>query len=140
MLVANLPSLGNQPNFFNLRDLQTHFACTLKRIPCLQSTISGWSGVVLMPDMFALISTKPFTNEMELKMLVPDFTPIFENDGMMIIPYTHEQTLKVMAEFAHKKNYYDTACNIYHAVYNVLDTHIDNAFKVAPSTIPPIIG
>jgi hypothetical protein len=42
MLVANPPSLGNRPNFFNLRALLIHFACTLKQIPCHQSTINGW--------------------------------------------------------------------------------------------------
>jgi hypothetical protein len=54
--------------------------------------------------MYALISTKPFKNEMELKILLHDFPPIFESDGTMIVPYTCEQTLKVTAEFAHKKN------------------------------------
>ncbi len=140
MLVANLPSLGNQPNFFNLCTLRNHFTCALKRIPCPQSTINGWSGVVLTPNMYALISAKPFTIEMELKPLVPDFPPIFKNNGTTIIPYTCEQVLKVTAKFARKKNYYDTACNIYHAVYDALDTHVDDAFKVAPSTIPPTIG
>jgi hypothetical protein len=95
--------------------------------------------MVLTPDMYVLISAKPFTNEMELKTLIPNFPPIFESDGTTIIPYTCEQTLKVMAEFAHKKNYYDTACNIYPAVYNTLDMHVNDVFKVAPSTIPPTI-
>jgi hypothetical protein len=89
-LVANPPILGDQPNFFNLQALQTHFARVLKLIPCPQSTINGWSGVVLMPDMYALVDGKPFKNEMELKTLVPDFPPIFASDGMMVIPYIHE--------------------------------------------------
>ncbi len=96
--------------------------------------------MVLMPDMYALISAKPFKNEMELKTLVPNFPPIFKSDHTTIVPYTCEQTLKVTVKFVHKKNYYDTACNIYRAVYDELDMHIDNAFKVAPSTIPPTIG
>ncbi len=96
--------------------------------------------MVLMPNMYALISAKPFTNEMEIKTLVPDFPPIFESNGATIFPYTHEQMLKVMAKFSCKKNYYATACNVYSAVYNMLDTHLNDAFKVAPSTIPPTIG
>jgi hypothetical protein len=75
--------------------------------------------------MYALVDGKPFKNEMELKMLVPDFLPIFASNGTTVIPYTHEQTLKIMAEFACKKNYYNTVCNIYRAVYNVLDTHVE---------------
>ncbi len=71
-------------------------------------------------------------------MLVPNFPPIFESNGMTIIPYTCEQMLKIMVKFAHKKNYYDsTACNIYRAVYSALDTHINDVFKVAPSTATP---
>jgi hypothetical protein len=93
-----------------------------------------------MPDRYALISAEPFANEMELKMLVPNFLPIFKSNDTTIIPYTCEQMLKVMSKFARKKNYYRTTCNIYRALYNALDMHINNAFKVAPSTIPPTIG
>ncbi len=77
---------------------------------------------------------------MELKTLVPDFSPIFESNGMTIIPYTCDQTLKITAKFSSKKNYYNTACNIYPTVYGALDTYINNAFKVAPFTIPLTIG
>ncbi len=91
---------------------------------------------MLTPDMYALISSKPFKNETELKMLIPDFPPIFESNGTMIVPYTSEQTLKITAKFAPKKNYYETGCNIYHAVYDT----VNDAFKVTPSTIPPTIG
>jgi hypothetical protein len=139
-LVANPPSLGNQPNFINLCPLGTHFARVLKRIPCPQSTINGWSSTVLSPSMYALIDEKTFKNEMELRMLVPDFPPIFASNGTTVIPYTPEQTLKITAKFTRKKNYYNTACNIYCAVYNMLDMHVDNGFNVAPSTVPPTIG
>jgi hypothetical protein len=90
--------------------------------------------------MYALISAKPLKNEIELKTLIPDFPPIFESNGMTIIPYTREQMHKVMAKFSGIKNNYGTAFNIYPVVYNTLDTHIDDVFKVAPSTIPPTIG
>ena len=59
-LVANPPSLGNRPNFFNLRALCNHFARALKRIPCPQSTVNGWAGMVLSPAMYALIDPTPF--------------------------------------------------------------------------------
>jgi hypothetical protein len=44
------------------------------------------------------------------------------------------------AESACKKNYYNTACNIYRAVYDSLNMHIINAFKIVPPTNPPTIG
>jgi hypothetical protein len=48
--------------------------------------------------------------------------------------------LRITTTFTCQKNYYNTACNIYRAVYNTLDANVDNAFKVAPPTTPPIIG
>ncbi len=54
-LVANPPSLGDWPNFFNLQALRNHFARTLKRITCPQSPVNGWAGFVLTPVMYALI-------------------------------------------------------------------------------------
>jgi hypothetical protein len=59
-LVANPPSLEDRPNFFNLRDLQNHFACALKWIACPQSQVNGWVGFVLTPVMYSLIDPKPF--------------------------------------------------------------------------------
>jgi hypothetical protein len=90
--------------------------------------------------MYALVSGKPFKNEIELKTPIPNFPPIFESNSTMIIPYTREQMLNITAKFACKKNSYNTMCNIYCMEYDVLDTHIGNAFKVAPSTVPPTIG
>ncbi len=142
-LVANPPSLGDCLNFFNLRALQNHFARTLKLITCPRSPVNGWAGFVLTPVMYALIDPKPFN----LKLLnlptttgVPKFPPIYAADGTTIIPYTREQTLRITAAFTRQKNYYDTACNIYCAVYDTLDTHVNDAFKVAPPTNPPTIG
>ncbi len=134
-LVANPPSLGDRPNFFNLPALRNHFARTLKRITCPQSPVNGWAGFVLTPAMYALINPKPF----DLKLLnlptitrVPEFPPIYAANNTTIIPYTRKQTLRITAAFTRQKNYYDTACNVYRAVYDTLDAHVDDAFKVAP--------
>jgi hypothetical protein len=139
-LVASLPSLGDHPNFFNLCALQNHFSCALKWIPCPQSQVNVWVSFVLTPLMYALIDPKPFN----LGILnlpntsgVLKFPPILAADGTTVIPYMQEQMVKIIATFTLQKNYYNTACNIYHAVYNTLNAHIDDAFKVAPSTPPP---
>ncbi len=115
----------------------------LKRITCPQSPVNGWAGFVLTPAMYALIDPKPF----DLKLLnmptttgVPKFPPIYTADGTTVIPYTREQTLRITAAFTRQKNYNNTACNLYCAVYDTLDAHVDDAFKVAPPTNPPTIG
>ncbi len=63
---------------------------------------------------------------------VPKFPPIYAANDMTVIPYTREQTLRITAAFMCQKNYYNTACNVYCVVYNTLDAHVDDAFKVAP--------
>jgi hypothetical protein len=141
-LIANPPSLGDRPNFFNLQDLQSHFA-HVKRIACPQSQVKGWAGFVLTPTMYSHIDPKPF----DLKLLnlptttrVPKFPQIYTADSTTIVLYTREQMLCITTTFTHQKNYYNTACNVYCAVYDALDAHINNAFKVAPPTTPPTIG
>jgi hypothetical protein len=71
---------------------------------------------------------------------IPKFPPILAADYTTIIPYTQEQMLNNTATFTRQKNYHNTACNIYHAMYDTLNTHINNVFKVTPSTTPPTIG
>jgi hypothetical protein len=93
--------------------------------------------------MYSLIDPKPFDlNLLNLPTItrVPGFPPIYAADGTTVIPYMREQTLRITATFTHQKNYYNTACNIYRAVYDTFDAHINDAFKVAPPTTPPTIG
>jgi hypothetical protein len=93
--------------------------------------------------MYSFIHPKPF----DFKLLnlptttgVPEFPPIYAADGTTIVPYTREQTLRITATSTRQKNYYNTACNIYCTVYDTLNTHVNDAFKVAPPTTPPTIG
>jgi hypothetical protein len=98
---------------------------------------------MLTPAMYALIDPKPFDlNLLNLPMTtgLPNFPPIYVADSMTVIPYMHEQTLGITTAFTRQKNYYDTACNIYCAMYDMLDAHVDDAFKVAPPTNPPTVG
>jgi hypothetical protein len=142
-LVANPPSLGDHPNVLNLHALQTHFSRALKRIPFPQSRVNILAGFVLTPAMYALINPKFFDLE-KLNLPntsgVPEFLRNLATNGITIIPYKQEQTLKITAIFTCQKNYYNTACNIYHAMYDMLGTHMDNGFKVTPSTTPPPSG
>lgn len=140
-LVANPPSLGDRPNFFNLRALRNHFARALKRLECPKSQVNGWSGFVLSPAMYSLIDPTPWSMRvLNMTAFVPEFPPKYEADGTTIIPYTREETVNITEQFKVQKNYYTTATNIYRAVYDTLDAHIDDAFKVAPATTPPTIG
>jgi hypothetical protein len=139
-LVANPPSLNPCPNFFNLRALQTHFTQALKRIPCPQSTVNRWSGAVMSKEMYALIDATPFTPGKKPTTNVPDFPRRFEADGTTVIPYTCEKTINITRKFDREQNYYKTCMNIYRAVYDTLDSHVGDTFKVGPATTPPMIA
>ncbi len=59
-LLANPPSLNPRPNFFNLHKVRIHFARALKKLPCPQLAVNGWSGAVISLPMYALIDMTPF--------------------------------------------------------------------------------
>ncbi len=83
-------------------------------------------------DMYALIDATPFTPGKKPTTNVPDFP--------MVPACTHEDTINITWKFNHEQNYYKTCINIYRALYDTLDSHIGNAFKVPPATTPPTIG
>jgi len=141
LVATNPPSLGDRPNFFNLRELRNHFARKLKSLECPQSRVNGWSGFVLSPPMYALIDTNAWNmNKLNMASIVPEFPPRFEPDGTTPKPYTREETVNITTLHNIQQNYHLTAQNIYRAVYDTLDAHVDDAFKVAPKTTPPTIG
>ena len=86
VLLSNLPSLDPRPNFFNLRELKTHCVRALKKLPCPQSAVNGWSGAVMSPPMYALIDRTPFDFNIGPATDVADFPPIYAVDGVTIIP------------------------------------------------------
>ena len=102
-LLANPPSLGSRPNFFNLRELHLHYARALKKVSCPQSAINGWSGAVQSPAMYALIDTTAFQWNISTTT-IPEFPARFvqEDDGTngAKIPYTREEILTISATHA----------------------------------------
>ena len=140
-LVANPPSLGDRPNFFNLRKLRYHFARKLKSLECPQSRVNGWSGFVLSPPMYTLIDLNTRNmNKLNMVSIVPEFLPRLEPDGTTPKPYTREKTVNITTLHNIQQNFHLMAQNIYRAVYDMLDAHVDDAFKVAPKMTPPTIG
>ena len=138
-LLANPPSINPRPNFFNIRELRSHFAKALKKIPCPQSPVNGWAGAVMSPEMYALIDQNSFHLNIAPTTTTPAYPNKFTPDGVNV-PYTREEKSTIDAKFVLKKNYYQTWTNIYRACYDTLDEHVNDAYKVAPPTIPPTTG
>ncbi len=80
-LVANPPSIDPRPNLFNLHALQIHFACTLKHLPCPQSTVNRWLGAVMSKEMYALVDSTPFKPDQKPTSDVPEFSKIYKDEA-----------------------------------------------------------
>jgi hypothetical protein len=61
-------------------------------------------------------------------------------DGVTQHPYSHKEILTISADFALEKNYVNTCINIFQAVFDTLNSHVSDAYKVAPATAPGTIG
>jgi hypothetical protein len=142
-LLANTPTIDPHLNFFNLRALQNHFACALKKVPCPQSGVKGWAGAVLAPAIYALIDNAAFHWNMSTTP-VPKFPPghVLNDDGTQggLIPYTREEILTITAKHTRAKNYMDTGVNVCQACFDILNTHLSNAYKTAPAGSPQTLG
>ena len=53
---ANLPSLEPRPTFERIRTLRRHFERALQRLPCPQSTLHGWKGLVMARELYTLLT------------------------------------------------------------------------------------
>ena len=142
-LLANQPSINPHPNFFNLRALHNHFACALKKVPCPQSRVNGWAGAVLAPAMYTLIDNTVFHCNISTPPF-PKFPPRYaatdDNSQGALIPYTCKEILTITAKHTRAKNYMDTGVNICHACFDILDTHVSDAYKTAPAGSPNTVG
>jgi hypothetical protein len=144
LLAANPPSLvGLRPNFFNLCELHLHYARALKKVPCPQSAIDGWSGAVLLPVMYTLIDTTAFHLNISASP-IPEFPARFvqNDDGTdgAEIPYTRDNILTITAMHARRKHYHDMGINIYRVVFDTLDAHVGDEFKPPPASTPRTVG
>jgi hypothetical protein len=128
-LLANPPSINPRPNFFNIRELRSHFAKALNKIPRPQSPVNGWAGAVMSPEMYALIDQNVFHLNIAPTTTTPAYPNKFNPDGVSV-PYSREEKSTVDAKFVLRKNYYETWTNIYRACYDTLDEHVNDAYKV----------
>jgi hypothetical protein len=56
------------------------------------------------------------------------------------LPYSRKEILTITAEHTLDKNYYKTGVNVCRACFDVLDAHVADAYKTAPTTTPTTIG
>jgi hypothetical protein len=129
-LLTSLPSLANvRPNFKNIRVLCRHFERALQCLPCPQSTLHGWKGMVMSQELYTLLTPNLFhlPNDPGLnavyvrRVVVPDPS----------VPLTQTEQATMDTTFACQKNYYRSMVNIKCACFTAINACINNAFKVS---------
>ncbi len=53
---VNIPLLNPRTNFEQIQVLRCHFERALQHLPCPQSTLHGWKGMVMARELNALIT------------------------------------------------------------------------------------
>ncbi len=57
---VSIPLLDPRPHFDHNRVLRCHFEYTLQHLPCLQSTLNRWKGMVMAQELCGLLTLAAF--------------------------------------------------------------------------------
>ncbi len=98
LIRVNIPSLEPCPTFKKIRTLCHHFEQALQCLPCLQSTLHGWKGLIMLRKLYALLTglNNAFRLPMDLGPntnytwpvapgAVPDLTPLSRTSRQQFI-------------------------------------------------------
>jgi hypothetical protein len=141
-LLGVIPTLEPRPNFEHIRVLRQHFKRTLQRLPCPQSTLHGWKGMMMARELYTLLTPTPFrlpTNPVAHAVYV---WPINRSNTGVIpdpaVPLTRTEQTTIDTMFSHHKHHYQCMLNIKCACFTALDASINVPFQV--SNNPTIQG
>ncbi len=94
----------------------------------------------MSPEMYVLIDPNLFHLNIASTTTTISAYPIKYNPDWAIVPYMREEKSTIDAIFSMVKNYFKTWKNIYQECYDVIDAHVNDAFKVAPPSTLPTTG
>jgi len=137
---ANLPSLEPRPTFERIRTLRRHFKRALQRLPCPQSTLHGWKGLVMARELYTLLTgqNNPFRVPIDPGAVAIYTRPVVTGQQVDLSPLSRTEQATIDTQFARQKHYFLSLQNIKRACFTVMDASINDAFKV--STDPMIRG
>jgi hypothetical protein len=121
------------PNFESIRLLRCHFEHALQCLPCPQSTLHGWKGLVMAQELYALLTSMPFRmpndpgpNAVYVRALDPE-NPNAQPDPALL---TRTEQATIDTSFTRCKHYLLSMRNIERVCFTALNLTIDDAFKV----------
>ena len=140
LVATNLPSLEPRPTFERIRTLRRHFERALQRLPCPQSTLHGWKGLVMARELYALLTgqNNPFRVPIDPGDVAIYTRPVLLGQPVDLSPLLRTEQATIDTQFARQKHYFMSLRNIERACFTILDANINDAFKV--STDPTICG
>jgi hypothetical protein len=132
-LLLSIPSLVNVcPKFENIRVLCQHFKQALRLLPCPQSTLHRWKGMVMAQELYALLTpnlfhlpNNPGPNAEYARAINPT------NPGVVPDPasLTRTEQAIIYMTFTHCNNYYLSMVNIKRAFFTAVDACTNDALK-----------
>jgi hypothetical protein len=129
----------DRPNFESIRLLHCHFERALQCLPCPQSTLHGWKGLVMTRELYAFLTSTPFRTPnnpgpSNIYVLALDPANLVPNPALL----TRTEQATIDTTFAHCKHHFLSMRNIERACFTILGSTINNPFKV--SNNPAIQG
>jgi hypothetical protein len=141
-LLGVIPTLEPHLNFERIRVLRQHFERALQSLPCPQSTLHGWKGMMMAQELYTLLTPTPFRLPTHPGAHAVYIWPInHSNPGVIpdpAIPLTRTEQATINTMFSHCKHYYQSMLNIKRACFTALDASINIVFQV--SNNPTIQG
>ncbi len=130
-----------RPDFGSIRLLRRHFERALQHLPCPQSTLHGWKGLVMNRALYALLTPMPFhvpNDPGPNAVYARAINPANPNAILDAALLTRTKQATIDTTFVCRKHYFLSMRNIERACFTVLDSSINDAFKV--SNNPSIQG
>ena len=99
---ANLPSLEPRPTFERIRTLRRHLERALQRLPCPQSTLHGWKGLVMARELYTLFTgpTNPFRIPVDPGGVAIYTRPVVTGQQIDVSPLSRTEQATIDTQFA----------------------------------------
>ncbi len=106
---VDVPMNKNEPpDFGSIRLLHRHFERALQCLPCPQSTLHRWKGLVMNRELYALLTPTPFrmpNNPGPNAVYARVINPANPNTISDAAPLTRTKQATIDTTFAHRKHY-----------------------------------
>jgi hypothetical protein len=126
----NILTLNPRPNFERIWILRRHFEHALQCLPCPQTTLHGWKGMVMAQELYTLLTPMPFCLLNDPGDAAVYVHPVVAGQSVDATPLTRTEQASINMQFTCAKHFYLSMHNIERACFTALDASINDAFKV----------